>query len=207
VPQPGSPAPWSSPGLYRTDAPSTAGRQVSPDLYRSARIPAPTAPPPPAPRPTARRRRRRGPAVALGLAVGIVALLAAALGYRLLSHATTSNGAGSGAGPTSTTTITKAPSTSGAVVQAYFAAIDHHNYRLAWHLGGRNTGDTFRQYKLGFIGTAHDTVRILGQSGDTARAKIIARQEDGSRKVFQGTYTIVNGTIVDSRVHQVFPHR
>jgi hypothetical protein len=136
-----------------------------------------------------------------------VALLAAALGYRLLNHTTASNGAGPGAGPTSTTTMTRAPSTPGAVVQAYFAAIDHHNYRLAWHLGGRNTGDTFRQYKLGFIGTAHDTVRILGQSGDTARAKIIARQEDGSRKVFQGTYTIVNGTIVDSRVHQVFPHR
>jgi hypothetical protein len=136
-----------------------------------------------------------------------VALLAAALGYKLLNHTTANSGAGSGAGPTSTTTATVAPSRPGAVVQAYFAAIDHHNYRLAWHLGGKNTGDTFRQYRLGFVGTAHDTVRILRQSGDTATAKIIARQDDGSRKVFQGTYTVVNGAIVDSRVHQVFPLR
>ena len=205
VPPPGSPAPWSSPGLYRTDAAGgPADRQVSPDLYRSARIPAPTAPRPPA-RPPARRHRRRGRAAALGLAAGVVALLAAVLGYKLLNHTTANSGAGSGAGPTSTTTVTMAPSTPGAVVQAYFAAIDHHNYRLAWHLGGKNTGDTFRQYRLGFVGTAHDTVHILRQSGDTARAKIIARQEDGSRKVFQGTYTVVNGAIVDSHVHQVFP--
>ena len=203
VPQPGSPAPWSSPGLYRTDAPSPADRQVSPDLYRSARIPAPTAPRPPARRPPA--RRRRGPAVALGLAAGVVALLAAALGYKLLHHTAANSGTGPGAGPSTRTVYVAPPRTPPAVVKAYFAAIDQHDYPLAFSLGGKYTGQTYLQYKLGFAGTAHDTVRILGHSGDTVRAQIIARQKDGSRKVYRGTYTVLHGAIVGSRIRQVFP--
>jgi serine/threonine-protein kinase len=199
VPQPASPAPWSSPpgagGLYRPGSGGPSDRQVQPDLYRSAPVPAPTAP-----RPRA-RKRRRGPGAALGITAGIVVLIAlAALGYKLVHHGKATNiGAASA---TKTVTVTP-PATPAAVVRAYFAAINHHNYGLAWRLGGENTGRSKAQFVSGFVGTAHDSVRILGQSGDSVRARVIARQTNGTRKFFQGTYRVVDGAIVHSHIRPV----
>jgi serine/threonine-protein kinase len=199
-PQSASPAPWSSPpgagGLYRPGSGGPSDRQVQPDLYRSAPVPAPTAP-----RPRA-RKRRRGPGATLSIAAGIIVLVAlAALGYKLLSPAkATSSGAGASVPPVTQTATPKAPA---AVVRAYFAAINHHDYGLAWRLGGKNTGKSKAQFVSGFVGTAHDSVRILGQAGDSVRARVIARQTNGTRKFFQGTYRVVGGAIVHSHIRPV----
>ncbi|MGH3408018.1 MAG: hypothetical protein ACRDRJ_36790, partial [Streptosporangiaceae bacterium] len=183
-------------GLYRHGSGGPSDRQVRPDLYRSAPVPAPTAP-----RPRV-RQRRRGPGATLGIAAGIIVLVAlAALGYKLLSPAkATSSGAGTSVPPVTQTATPTAPA---AVVRAYFAAINHHNYGLAWRLGGKNAAKSKAQFASGFVGTAHDSVRILGQSGDSVRARVIARQANGTRKVFQGTYRVVDGAIVHSHIRLV----
>ncbi len=100
-------------------------------------------------------------------------------------------------------TQTATPTAPAAVVRAYFAAINHHNYGLAWRLGGKNAGKSKAQFVSGFVGTAHDSVRILGQSGDSVRARVIARQTNGTRKFFQGTYRVVDGAIVHSHIRPV----
>jgi serine/threonine-protein kinase len=199
VSQPASPAPWSSPpgagGLYRPGSGGPSDRQVQPDLYRSAPVPAPTAP-----RPRA-RKRRRGPGATLGIAAGIVVLIAlAALGYKLVNHGKATN---IGAASATRTVPVPPPTAPAAVVRAYFAAINHHNYGLAWRLGGKNTGRSKAEFVSGFVGTAHDSVRILGQSGDSVRARVIARQTNGTRKFFQGTYRVVDGAIVHSHIRPV----
>ncbi len=199
-PQPPSPAPWSSPpgagGLYRPGSGGPSDRQVQPDLYRSAPVPAPTAPRP------RTRKRRRGPGATLGVAAGIIVLVAlAALGYKLLGTSkATNSGADNGVPPVTQTATPTAPA---AVVRAYFAAINHHNYDLAWRLGGKHAGKSRAQFVSGFVGTAHDSVRILGQSGDSVRARVIARQTNGTRKIFQGTYQVIDGAIVHSHIRPV----
>jgi len=46
-------------------------------------------------------------------------------------------------------------------------------------------------------------VRILGRSGDSVRARVIARQTNGTQKLFQGTYRVVDGAIVHSHIRRV----
>ena len=190
------------PDLYRS-ARTSAGpsdRQVEPDLYRSAQVPAPTPP-----RPKPRKRRRRG--TGLGIAACLIVLIAlGAVGYKLLNRTSdTSIRADTGRQPGSKTVTRTVPATStaGAVVQGYFAAIDRHHYRVAWRLGGRYSHASYARFVAGFAGTAHDSVRILSESGATATARITARQSNGTRKVYQGTYTVVGGRIVSSYVRRV----
>ena len=92
----------------------------------------------------------------------------AALGYKLVNHGKATN---IGAASATRTVPVPPPTAPAAVVRAYFAAINHHNYGLAWRLGGKNTGRSKAEFVSGFAGTAHDSVRILGQSGDSVRAQ------------------------------------
>lgn len=107
--------------------------------------------------------------------------------------------------PTSTTPPTSPPSTASspqAVVEQYFAAINAHNYALAWALGGKNIeGGSYNQFVQGFATTSSDDVTIVSVSGDTVTIQLDATQTDGSHKFFAGTYTVQNGVIVAADVH------
>jgi hypothetical protein len=90
-------------------------------------------------------------------------------------------------------------------VQAYFTAINRHQYRRAWRLGGRYTGISYAEFVSGFAGTAHDAVTILSVAGHVVTARLRARQTDGSVKHYQGTYRVSHGVITGFNVAQVFP--
>jgi hypothetical protein len=81
------------------------------------------------------------------------------------------------------------------VVQAYYQAINEHQYRTAWDLGGQNTHTTYDSYVAGFNGTASDVVEILSVNGNVVTAQLTANQTDGTAKVFAGTYTVTGGQI------------
>jgi hypothetical protein len=210
VPQQSGPAPWSYPPAPQGPpagygAAPLSNRQVQPDLYRSARIPAPTAPP---------QRRRRGPWAALAVLIVIVALFAAGFfAYRLISqHNTGSGSTGTGSSSTApphrgtssqpTQAGTRSPQS---VVVGYFRAINRHHYLLAWHLGGRNISHapSFAAFRHGFAGTAHDAVQILAVDGNIVSCKLAATQTNGTVKNFEGTYTVVGGAIVESHITPV----
>lgn len=87
-------------------------------------------------------------------------------------------------------------------VQAYFAAINAHDYRKAWNLGGSNTGQSYQQFVQGFNGTQQDTLTIQSVSGNVVTAGLSALQTDGTVKTFQGTYTVNNGVITSFHVQQ-----
>ena len=89
------------------------------------------------------------------------------------------------------------------VVDAYFAAINAHDYRQAWTLGGSNSGaSSYAQFAAGFASTSNDAVTVLSTSGDVATAQLVAVQDDGSTKTFQGTYTVTDGVITTFHVVQ-----
>ena len=89
-----------------------------------------------------------------------------------------------------------------AIVQAYFAAINAHDYARAWQLGGKSTGSSYPAFVDGFEGTAEDTVTIISVSRDEVTAQVAASQTDGTVKDYSGVYTTADGAIVQSQVQQ-----
>jgi hypothetical protein len=87
-----------------------------------------------------------------------------------------------------------------ATVTAYFAAINKHDYRRAWKLGGDNSGLSYRAFTAGFAGTTLDIVHILHVRGNVVTVDLTAELADGTKKSFTGTYTITNGAIKSSSV-------
>jgi hypothetical protein len=161
-------------------------------------IPAPTAPPP-------KVRKRRG-GVGLGVAAAIVVLLClAGLGYKILSgHAAAGPGGAGHHHPTGTVTRhVVAPDSPAGVVRAYVAAINAHHYRIAWRIGGYVTSKSRRAFIHGYRGTAHVSVKIISIGGRTVLARLVARQSNGTVKLFEGTYTVFHGRIVASDVDQI----
>jgi hypothetical protein len=171
-----------------------AGR---PGTYPSYQVPPP-------------RRRRTGRTVLILLAVLIVALIIGGVAYQLASKgpsappATLSSSSAPPvssappSAPASSAPVSSGPAsaqTPSQVVQAYYQAINEHQYQTAWDLGGKNTGTTYNQYVAGFNGTASDVVQILSVSGNVVTAQLTANQTDGTAKVFAGTYTVSGGQI------------
>ena len=106
--------------------------------------------------------------------------------------------------PTPRPTVPARPPTGpAATVRAYIAAINSHDYALAWSLGGRNTSGSYAGFVSGFSTTAKDTLTIVSVSGDVVTARLTAQQTDGSISTYQGTYTVDHGVIVGADVVQV----
>jgi len=89
-----------------------------------------------------------------------------------------------------------------ATVRAYFSAINDHDYPKAWSLGGKNAGSSYNAFVQGFDGTARDNLTIVSVDGNVVTVRLAATQTDGSVKSYQGTYTVTNGVITQSRIEQ-----
>jgi serine/threonine protein kinase len=160
------------------------------------------------------RRRRTGRTVLILLGILILALIVGVVVSHIVSKgsATTPPANLSSSAPTGSTGSTaagsSAPTSSGPaaaqtpsqVVQAYYQAINEHQYRTAWDLGGKNTHTTYDSYVAGFNGTASDVVEILSVNGNVVTAQLTANQTDGSAKVYAGTYTVTGGEITTFNV-------
>jgi cell division septation protein DedD len=96
----------------------------------------------------------------------------------------------------------KPPVATGAadVVLTYFAAINAHNYALAWNLGGKNLGANYQTFVAGFAETAHDQVTILSGTANPVQVKLVATQTDGSSRTYTGAFTVTNGVITSAHL-------
>jgi eukaryotic-like serine/threonine-protein kinase len=88
-------------------------------------------------------------------------------------------------------------------VRAYYAAINAHDYAKAWQLGGDTTGQSFTAFVDGFSTTANDRLTILSVSGNIVTVQLNALQTDGTVRIYQGTYTVGNGTVVHAHVQRI----
>jgi hypothetical protein len=89
-----------------------------------------------------------------------------------------------------------------AIVRDYFAAINAHDYPLAWKLGGKVASPSYQAFVAGLNGTAEDTVTISSVDGDQVTAQLEADQSDGTVKYFSGVYTVAGGIIINAHVAQ-----
>jgi len=157
----------------------------------------------------ARPPRKTGRTVLILLGILIVAVIIGVVVAHVVSKGSTAappgNLSSSSAPPVSSAPASSPPVSTGAaaadtpsqLVQAYYQAINEHQYRTAWDLGGQNTlpRTTYASYVAGFNGTASDVVEILSVSGNVVTAQVTANQTDGTAKVFAGTYTVTGGQI------------
>ena len=91
----------------------------------------------------------------------------------------------------------------GAVVQAYYDAINAHDYRTAWNLGGSRFQPDYATFVAAFAGTAHDRLHILGVSGSAVSVRIEAAQTSGAVRHYEGTYYVSGRVITGADVSEV----
>jgi serine/threonine protein kinase len=142
-----------------------------------------------------RRRSKSGRGLALAIVLGLACLVGVGGIAYALSHRH------NGAPPAATNSVPPAVSNPARVVREYFWAINHRRYLLAYDLSNRS--ESFATFKAGFVGTAYDAVTIKRVAGDVVTAKLIATQTDGTDKVYEGTYTVMNGAISSSDIQQL----
>jgi hypothetical protein len=158
--------------------------------------------------------------IALVMALGCAAGgCASAAGSPSAQQSTSQSPTSTKSPPTATVTVTSAakpPSTTSpptvtppaaaqdpaAVVTAFYAAINAQDYATAWALGGDNLGSTYSSFAGGFAGTAHDTLTVTGVQGDTVDIHLEALQADGSTKIYDGSYKVDHGQIVEGQVSE-----
>ena len=194
---------WAGRPLYRPD---TAWKPT-PDSAPSPPAPWSQSPPQPTPGryqprggPARPRRGRRWPVV-----LGVVVLLAiVGVAFALLHHKPSPGQNPPTSPPPTSHPATSAPATGlapAATVQAYFAAINAHDYAKAWALGGKNTGSSsYSSFVNGFNDTAKDDVTVVSVVGNVVTVKLAATQTDGSVQHYQGTYTVTNGVITQGHI-------
>ena len=186
-PAAGSGAPTPPPGPVSEDV--MAGQPWMKPVAKLAdgRRPADvTAPLPWQPRPARPRRRRRAGLALAGALVVVAAAVIAVLAF-------TSRGQHGG----QATSPPSSPVAAGpkAVVEAYFAAINAHNWNKVWDLGGNNFSKTRSQMIAGYRMTAHDDVTDIVTHGDEVSFRLVAHQTDGSVKIYHESFVVRDGVV------------
>jgi serine/threonine protein kinase len=172
----------------------------------------------PAPRPHVRharprwsprvRRTRRRNSVLIGCAVAGLLAAGAALGVDLMvvSH---HDQDGAGAAPPashvhrrSSDALSSAQSLAvqedgpRAVIDSYFAAINHRHWRKVWRLGGQNLDESYGAMIDGYDQTFRDWVQSVSVDGDQATVVVRARETSGVIQLYQMEFRIQDGVIV-----------
>ena len=142
------------------------------------------------------RRRWRGKV----LAAGALVLVLAGAGVAALALTSRVHLGGQPTPPASSSPAVLSPR---AVVEAYFAAINAHQWRKVWNLGGKNFGQTYDQMVAGYRSTAHDTLTSIHVHGHTVTVRLRAHQTDGSVQTYRISYTVQDGVITGAHTKQL----
>jgi len=121
------------------------------------------------------------------------ALLAVVLAGAGVALALTSRGVFGGQ-PTPPASSPAVPSPR-AVVESYFAAINAHDWRRVWDLGGKNLGQTYSQMVAGYRSTAHDVLASIHAHGDKVTVRLLARETNGTVQTYRVSYVVRDGVI------------
>ena len=89
----------------------------------------------------------------------------------------------------------RAATRSRAAVEAFIAAINHHNWPRVWRLGGKNLGKPYRTMVAGFRLTEHDVVMRIVSHGDVVNVRILAYETTGPVQTIALSYTVRRGII------------
>jgi serine/threonine protein kinase len=135
-------------------------------------------------------RRRLTAAFVAAILIGAIAT-----GFILTSSPRTS--------PSSPSVISASGTAPAAVVQAFFAAIDKHDWQQVWLLGGKNLNrhppyNTLSGMISGYRCTVNDQITTLSASGQTVSGRFIAHEaHDGinAEQTYDFRYSVSNDVI------------
>lgn len=142
-------------------------------------------------------RRRR-----LGRVLAAAALVLVLAGAGVAALALTS-GLHLGSQPTPPASSSPAALSPRAVVQAYFAAINAHQWRKVWDLGGKNFNRSYNQMVAGYRTTAHDTLTSIHVHGNVVTVHLKARHTNGTVRTYRISYTVQDGVIAGARTKRL----
>lgn len=162
----------------------------------------------PAPVGVERRRVTRALVALVGAPLAVLTV-AAAVAWLVMSEFTASHNQYGITGGVSVGAETSAPSLASShtatgpasVVEAYFAAIDRHDYQAAWDLGGKNLSQPYASFAAGFATVARDTVSVTNTDATTAFVSLHTVRTDGTQTTYTGIFTVVGGTITSANLH------
>ena len=143
-----------------------------------------------------RRRRRLGRV----LAAGALVLVLAAAGVAALALTSRLH---LGSQPTPPASSSPAAASPRAVVEAYFAAINAHQWRKVWNLGGKNFNKSYGQMVAGYRTTAHDVLTSIHAHGDVVTVHLRARHTDGTVRTYRISYTVQDGVITGAHTKRL----
>ncbi|MGW2566895.1 hypothetical protein [Streptomyces sp. NPDC001537] len=108
-------------------------------------------------------------------------------------------------GPSAATpAASSTPTDPASVVESFYAAINAHDYRRAWDLGGSHLGQPYyASFAGGFADTAADVISIDNANGNTVDVHLHTVHTDGSTADYAGSYIVENGTITHGSLHLV----
>lgn len=135
-----------------------------------------------------RRRRRLGRV----LAAGALVLVLAGAGVAALALTSRLHLGGQPTPPASSSPAAASPQ---AVVEAYFAAINAHQWRKVWNLGGKNFNKSYGQMVAGYRTTAHDVLTSIHAHGNVVTVHLKAHHTDGTVRTYRISYTVQDGVI------------
>jgi serine/threonine kinase PknH len=135
-----------------------------------------------------RRRRRLGRV----LAVGALVLVLAGAGVAALALTSRLHLGGQPTPPASSSPAAASPR---AVVEAYFAAINAHQWRKVWNLGGKNFNKSYGQMVAGYRTTAQDVLTSIHAHGNVVTVHLKAHHTDGTVRTYRISYTVQDGVI------------
>ena len=81
------------------------------------------------------------------------------------------------------------------MVKAYFAAINAHNWRKVWNLGGKNFSHTYREMIAGYQGTSRDVLTHIAAHGNRVSVRFAAHHTNGVVETYRASYLVRNGVI------------
>jgi hypothetical protein len=82
-----------------------------------------------------------------------------------------------------------------AAVEAFYAAINDHNWPRVWQLGGKNLGTSYQSMIAGYRTTARDVITSLTANGAAVSGSILAYQTTGAVKTYQVHFVVQHGVI------------
>jgi eukaryotic-like serine/threonine-protein kinase len=136
-------------------------------------------------------------------AAAIGVLLAVAVAFAVFhGHAKT----GTTSAPPVTTSPAAADSAGSAAgtVEAYFVAVNDHDYARAWSLGGKaisaQKSQSYSQFVQGFTGTSFDSLTVASVDGNKVNVVVDCRRTNGETQVYQGYYIVEHGQIASASV-------
>jgi hypothetical protein len=94
------------------------------------------------------------------------------------------------------------------IVAEYYAAVNSHNWRGAWNLGGKNFGQPYAKFVAGYAGTVRAIVTVVNvidvaPHKSTVAVHLLAVNDNNTTVLYNGTYTVTSAVITSAALAAV----